>query len=167
MTVRRRVLSRKSNAEERLPVNVELWAAAMLAGFWWVSAMSTRRWWLEFASVHGARLEAKVREACPGCRPGFMYATGKLPPLPFIEEPPPEHTAARQFVTIDGERLYWCAPSGDRVWLRCQAEHLRDAGEIDGREWRDYLRWRDEGFPARYRISGGNRTIVGLRHLCN
>jgi hypothetical protein len=28
------------------------------------------------------------------------------------------------------------------------------------------VRWRDEGFPARYRLSGGNRTIIGLHHVC-
>jgi hypothetical protein len=128
--------------------------------------MDTRRFWEGIEHTHGQAIRDKVREATPGCRPGFMYAAGRLPPLPLIEEPPPTHKAAHEFVTIDGERFWYCRPFAGRAWLPCQAEHLRELGEIDGREWRDYVRWRDEGFPARYRLSGGNRTIIGLHHVC-
>lgn len=129
--------------------------------------MKSRRFWEGLAYVHGPAIIDKVRAATPGCRAGFLYLAGRLPPLPLLEEPPAGHVAARQFVEVDGERVWWCDLSGDsRPWLPCQAEYLRGAGEVDGREWRDYLRWRDEGYPARYRLSGGNRTVIGLHHVC-
>lgn len=150
-----------------LPVCHEVPAAGYLRPWWRLPEMTTRRFWEGIAHTHGAVILEKTREATPGCRPGFMYATGRLPPLPLIEQPPPEHTAAGQHIDIDGERFWYCRPLPGREWLPSQAEHLRDAGEVDGREWRDYTRWRDEGYPARYRISGGNRTVVGLHHLCH
>jgi hypothetical protein len=165
MTRRAAVIQRRAGTGP-LPVNHEVPAAGYLRPWWPAPGMDTRRFWEGIAYTHGRAILQQTREATPGCRPGFMYATGRLPPLPLIEEPPPEHTAAREHITIEGERFWYCRPWGDRAWLPCQAEHLRDAGEVDGREWRDYMRWRDEGFPARYRIGGGNRTIVGLHHLC-
>lgn len=150
-----------------LPVFHEMPAAGYLRPWLRSPEMSTRRFWEGIAHSHGQMILEKVREATPGCRPGFMYATGRLPPLPLIEEPPPDHAVAREFITIDGERYWHCRPFDGIAWLPCQAEHLRDAGEIDGREWRDFIRWRDAGFPERYRLSGGNRTIVGLHHLCH
>lgn len=149
MTVRRRTLSRKATTEERLPVNVELWASAMVAGFWWVEAMGRRRWWQDFASVHGARLEAKVRQACPGTRPGWWYASGRLPPVPMLEcEPEPSSSWYRKHVVIDGVK-HWRLGRG---WQVCQAEHLRTLGELDGLELRRYQVWRRRGFPREYRV---------------
>jgi hypothetical protein len=165
MTRRAAVIQRRASSGP-LPVNHEVPAAGYLRPWWRSPGMDTRRFWESLAHTHGAEIIAKTREATPGCRPGFMYAIGRVPPLPLIREPHPEHVAARQYVEIDGARFWWCSPSAGREWLPCQAEHLRAAGEIDGQEWRDFLRWRDEGFPARYRLAGGNRTIIGLHHLC-
>jgi hypothetical protein len=166
MTRRAALIHRRASSGP-LSVWTEIPAAQYLRPWLRFPEMSTQRFWESIAYTHGAEIIGKVREAAPGTRPGFMYAAGRLPPLPFIEEPPAGHPAASQYVAIDGVRLHWSAPCGDRPWLRCQAEHLRDVGEVDGREWIDYTRWRDEGFPARYRISGGNRTVVGLHHLCH
>jgi hypothetical protein len=165
MTRRAAVIARRAGSGP-LPVSHEVPAAGYVRPWWRVVGMNTRRFWESIEHTHGPAIRDKVREATPGCRPGFMYGAGRLPPLPLIEEPPPTHAASTEYIDIDGVRYWYCRSYGDHEWLPCQAEHLRAAGEIDGREWRDYLRWRDEGFPARYRLAGGNRTIIGLHHLC-
>lgn len=166
MTRRGAAIKRRADSGP-LSVFFEVPAAGYLRPWLFLSAMETRRFWEGIAHTHGAAIADKVRQAMPGCRAGVLYLSGRLPPLPLLEEPPEWHVAARQFVDVDGERLWWCGPSPDgRVWLPCQAEHLRGIGEVDGREWREYVRWRDEGYPARYQLSGGNRTTIALHHLC-
>jgi hypothetical protein len=49
-------------------------------------------------------------------------------------------------IDVDGVRHWFVG----EPWQRCQAEHLRELGEIDGAEWRRFTRWRDAGLPLRY-----------------
>jgi hypothetical protein len=164
MTVRRRVLSRKASAHERLCVSVELWSASMLAGFWWLPPMSTRRWWQDFAAVNGARVEAKVREACPGTRPGWWYACGRLPPVPLLEGEPDRMSGwYRQHVVIDGVK-HWRLGEG---WQVRQADHLQALGELDGEELRRHRAWRRRGFPIEYRLDKfPDRPVGWFVHGC-
>lgn len=166
MTRRVAIIARRAGTGP-LSVFHEAPAAGYLRPWLRLPAMRTRRFWESIEHTHGATIRDKVREATPGCRPGFMYGAGRLPPLPLIEEPPPTHTSASEYIDIDGTRYWYCHYYGEREWVPCQAEHLRAAGEIDGREWRDYLRWRDEGFPSRYQLGGGNPGVTILHHMCH
>lgn len=165
MTRRAAVIPRRA-ASGPLSVFHESPAAGYLRPWLPVPGMNTRRFWQSIEHTHGVEIRDKVRQATPGCRPGFMYGAGRLPPLPLIEEPPPAHKAAGEYIDIDGVRYWYCRPYWHHASVPCQAEHLRELGEIDGREWRDYTRWRDDDFPARYRLSGGNRNVIGLHHMC-
>ncbi len=153
MTLRRRVLARRGGADEALSVNVELWAASMLAGFWLTAEMRSVRWWQSWAMQHGERIEAKVRRSCPGTRPGWWYAVRRLPPVPLLDEPPGEQTGwYRWHVDIGGVRHWRLGERHDGGrWQACQADHLRSLGELDGAELRRYRSWRRAGFPCEYR----------------
>jgi len=164
VTLRRRVLARRTSGSASLSVNVELWAATMLAGFWFPAEMRSRRWWQAFAMDHGARVEAKVRAAAPGTRPGWWYAVGKLPPVPLLEDEPDRASSWwRRHVEIDGVR-HWRL---GREWQVCQADHLRHLGELDGEELRRYRAWRRAGFPVTYRTDRHpDRSLGYFVHGC-
>lgn len=164
MTLRRRVLSRRAGLDQPLEVNLELAAAAMLSPFWWEAEWNERRWWQGWALMFGERVEAKVRQACPGCRPGWWYAAGRVPPVPMLgEEPGPETLLARDCVTVGGVR-HWRL---GREWQVCQAEHLRQIGEVDGAEWTRYRAWKRAGFPCDYRLDEWPHESAGyFVHLC-
>ncbi|MFM8496574.1 MAG: hypothetical protein ACKOEM_13790, partial [Planctomycetia bacterium] len=123
-----------------------------------------RRFWASIGNAHGSRIDSKVREACPGCRPGYRYALGEFPPVPLVKPLPADHIGQREHLDVDGTR-HWFVGS---PWQRCQADHLRDLGEIDGAEWQRYRRWRDAGFPARYVPDDcpDDRPMT-LTHLCH
>jgi len=147
----RRVTIRRRAISPTLTVNEELAAAGYCRAFWHEPGSSTRSYWESLAYVHGERLRGKVRAAAPGTRPGFDYATGRYPPLPLLAGPPPDDSAwAREHLDVDGLRLWQCHGLDGVRFVRSQPEHLRELGEIDGREWRDYLAWRRAGYPARY-----------------
>jgi len=148
MTRRISTIQRRTSADHTLELYVEIAAAGMLwswSGFR-TGEWETRRFWAAIASAHGERIDAKVRETMPGCRPGYRYALGELPPLPLVKPLPPDHISQREHLDVDGVR-HWFA---GEPWQRCQAEHLRELGEIDGAEWRRFTRWRDAGLPLRY-----------------
>lgn len=163
--MRRRII-RKSTTAERLELPVEMAAAGMLwtwSGFR-TAEWATRRFWAGIGHLFGEKIDNKVREAFPGCRPGWRYAVGEYPPVPLVTPLPPEHLGNREHLDIDGVR-HWHV---GEPWQRCQAEHLRELGEIDGREWRAYTRWRDDGFPARYVLDDDTpgRACDCIAHLC-
>jgi hypothetical protein len=165
VTLRRRVLSRRAGLDQPLEVNVELAAASMLSPMWWDVAWNDRRWWEGWSLVFGARVEAKVRRVMPGCRPGWWYAVGRVPPVPLLgPEPPAETMLARDAVTIGGVR-HWRLGEG---WQVCQAEHLRAIGEVDGAEWTRYRAWKRAGFPCdEYRLDEfPDRPGGYMVHLC-
>lgn len=164
--MRRRII-RKSTSAERLDAPTEIAAAGMLwtwSGFR-EAEWHTRRFWAGIGHVFGARIDAKVRQAMPGCRPGWRYACGAYPPVPLVETLPSDHMGQRDQIDIDGTRHWFVGPP----WQRCQAEHLRDVGEIDGAEWRRYVAWRDAGFPPRYVLDEDDTgTLCGaVEHLCH
>jgi hypothetical protein len=162
MTRRRAVLHKRTDAAT-LCVNEEVTAAGMLYGWIVAGEMHSRRWWQGFAAIYGDRVEAKVREHLPGTRPGFAYAIGRLPPVPLIEEPPEWHLDSRCFIDIDGDRFWYAGPR----FQRCQAEHLKSIGELDGAELKRYRAWRDHGFPVAYPLEGHAGSPCGwIHHGC-
>ena len=167
MTRRRNTIAKRCT-HEAMSVNVELAAAGYLHGFWRDPGMETRRYWHGIALTHGERIRAKVREATPGCRPGFDYAIGTYPPLPLIgDPPPPERQASRYFIDIDGIRFWYCGRSYDgHHWQPSQADYLRSIGEVDGAEWKRYLAWERTGYEARYVLDGAAHRATNLAHLC-
>ncbi len=130
--------------------------------------METRGYWQGIALAHGDRITLKVREATPGCRPGFAYAIGTYPPIPLLGDPPPnEHTASQKFIDIDGVRFWYCGYFCDLYrWQPSQADYLRSIGEVDGAEWRRYLAWKRAGYSRQYVLDGAQHMTVGLMHLC-
>jgi hypothetical protein len=88
---------------------------------------------------------------------------GEFPPLPLVKALPPNHLAHRDHLMVDGVKHWHIG----EPWQRCQAEHLRELGEIDGAEWRRFTRWRDSGFEKRYLPdeSPDDRPMT-LVHLC-
>jgi hypothetical protein len=165
MTRRISTIQRRTTADHTLELYVEIAAAGMLwswSGFR-TGEWETRRFWAAIASAHGERIDAKVREAMPGCRPGYRYALGELPPLPLVKPLPPNHLAHRDHLDVDGVRHWFVG----EPWQRCQAEHLRELGEIDGAEWKRFTRWRDAGFTPRYvpDESPDDRPMTPV-HLC-
>jgi hypothetical protein len=171
MTKRRTAIPKRI-AHGPLGVSVERAAAGYLFGFWREQGMGTRAYWQAIANTHGDQITAKVREACPGTRPGFLYAIGTYPPVPLLgDPPPPEHKASREFIDIDdghGEvtRFWYCGKDSFYVWQECQACHLRDLGEVDGAEWKRFLAWRRKGFEPRYVLDGAQHRKCSLHHLC-
>jgi len=161
--MRRRIIARRG-VEAVLPLNEEIIAAGMLRGFWHEEQHGSRSWWASVKHVHGARITAKVRAAMPGCRPGFEYAVGTYPPLPLVDAIPDDHLARRSHVEIDGVMHWYCGGP----WQRCQADHLRELGEVDGGEWSRFVRWRDAGFPADYRCDDDptGAPMDVLLHCC-
>lgn len=166
MTRRTSIISRRHSATFVLPLYVEIAAAGVL---WSWSGFRSPEWsepryWAGIKQTHGGRITDKVREAMPGCRPGFDYALGVYPPVPLVEAIPAGHMAEREHLDVAGVRHWFVG----EPWQRCQAEHLRDAGVLDGREWIDYTRWRDAGFPARYVPDEcDSRLPIGcIAHLC-
>jgi len=165
MTRRGSTIRRRAGAEQELCIGTEMAAAGMLWGWFRTAEWSTRRFWASIGSGYGERIDTKVREALPGCRPGYRYALGEYPPLPLLEEIPADHLAQREQLVIEGTR-HWHV---GEPWQKCQADHLRDLGEIDGAEWRRYLRWRDAGYPAQYVCDADptkDRPTKCIAHLC-
>ena len=87
MTRRAALIHRRASSGP-LSVWTEIPAAQYLRPWLRFPEMSTQRFWESIAYTHGAEIIGKVREAAPGTRPGFMYAAGRLPPLPFIDATP-------------------------------------------------------------------------------
>jgi hypothetical protein len=165
MTRRRSIIAKRSAAGP-LDVNVEMAAAGYLHGFWHDNGMETRGYWQSIALAHGERITAKVREATPGCRPGFAYAIGTYPQIPLLADPPPpEHKAAQEFIDIDGVRFWYCWHFS-HCWLPSQADYLRSIGEVDGAEWRRYLAWKRSRYAGEYVLDGAQHMTVGLMHMC-
>lgn len=164
---KRRSLIRKRGDSIRLCPNVELWAAGYFGGFWREPDMDRRQYWEAVAEHYGAAISDKLRAAAPGCRPGYQYAIGILPPIPLLAGPPPaDHTAAREFIAIDGVAFWYAGPTVFHTWLKCQAEHLREIGEVDGAEWRHYQAWKRTGFEPGYLLEEGPSRPVHLNHVC-
>jgi len=164
MTRRIVPLRRRATASEQLCIGVEMAAAGYLFGWLATAEWHSRRFWAAIAHSHGDRIIEKVRVAFPGCRPGFQYAIGMYPPIPILKPLPPTHLNNREKITIEGvEHWYVGEP-----WQKCQAEHLRDIGELDGGEWRRYLAWKREGFTPRYvpDASPDDRPMKCIAHLC-
>jgi len=162
MTRRIATLRKRSAAATLDPID-EVAAAGMLHSWLTTPEMQSRRWWQGLAVMHGSRIEAKVREHLPGTRPGFAYAIGRIPPVPLIKEPPEWHLDSRAFVEIDGDRFWYAGPQ----FQRCQAEHLKAIGELDGTELRRYRAWRDRGFRVAYPLdSDPNRPCGWIHHGC-
>jgi len=166
MTKRRSTIPKRSGAGA-LSVNVEMAAAGYLHGFWREQGMESRRYWQGIAHSHSERILEKLREAAPGTRPGFEYAIGKYPPLPLIGDPPPhDYKCVDDYIEIDGVRFWYCGSLSGTKYLKCQAKHLRDLGELDGAEWASYLAWRRTGYEARYVLDGASHKATGLMHMC-
>jgi hypothetical protein len=165
VTRRIATIQRRTSADEAIPLYVEIAAAGMLwswSGFR-TGEWATRRFWAAIASAHGERIDAKVREAMPGCRPGYRFALGEFPPLPLVKPLPPDHIGQREHLDVDGVR-HWHV---GEPWQRCQAEHLREVGEVDGKEWRRFTRWRDAGLPLRYVTDESpDQTPTIVAHCC-
>lgn len=163
MTLRRSNIARRTSVDDVLCIGTEIAAAGMLWGWFRTEEWSTRRFWSGIARSHGQKIDAKVREACPGCRPGYRYALGEFPPLPLVKPLPANHLGHRECLTVDGVK-HWHV---GEPWQRCQAEHLRELGEVDGAEWVRFTRWRDKGFPPGYvpDASPDDRPMT-LVHCC-
>ena len=163
MTRRNASIRRRTSSGATLCIGTEIAAAGMLWGWFKTEEWETRRFWASVAHAHGDRIDAKVREAMPGCRPGYRYALGEFPPVPFVKELPANHLGHREHLDVDGVRHWFVG----QPWQRCQAEHLRELGVVDGAEWRRFTRWRDAGFPPRYvpDESPDDRPMT-LVHLC-
>lgn len=163
MTRRRATIHRRVSSVESLDIITEVAAAGALWSWITAAEWTTGRFWVGLKQTHGPRLDAKVHEACPGCRAGYRYAVGEFPPVPLLKALPPEHLGNRDHLDVDGVRHWFIG----EPWQRCQAEHLRDAGEVDGAEWRRYVRWRDAGFPPRYVPDQSvDDRPMRLVHLC-
>lgn len=164
MTRRRASIARRIAAGESLDIFTEVAAAGMLWS--WVKdvAWEVGRFWLAVKHAYGERIDSKLLEACPGCRPGYRYALGEFPPVPLVKPLPPEHINQREHLIVDGVK-HWHV---GQPWQQCQAEHLRAIGELDGSEWKRYVRWREEGYPPRYVLeqSPDGRPMVALAHCC-
>lgn len=167
MTKARKTIPRRAT-EGPLGVNAEMTAAGYMNGFWREPGSESRSFWASIAHTHGDRIRDKVREAMPGCRPGFEYATGKYPPIPLISDPPPPaDKAATYFIDIDGVRFWYCGRfSSMNRWQPSQADYLRSIGEVDGDEWKRYLAWKRTRFESRYVLDGANHRASTLAHLC-
>lgn len=150
MTLRRTPIRRRA-ISSTLSANEELAAAGYVRGFWHELGSSTRGYWEGLAHVHGERIRQKVRAAAPGTRPGLDYATGRYPPIPLLAGPPPaESIWAREYLDVDGLRLWYCHGLDGLRFVQSQPEHLRGIGELDGQEWQRYLAWKRSGYAPRY-----------------
>lgn len=167
MTKRRNVIAKRCHAGT-LDVNTEFAAAGYLHGFWREPGMETRSYWQSIEIAHGDRITEKVREAMPGCRPGFAYAIGTYPPLPLLgDPPPPEHMASSEYIDIEGTRFWHCGRFSTRhCWIPSQADFLRSIGEVDGHEWRRYLAWKRSGYEPRYILDGASHQPFNPAHMC-
>jgi hypothetical protein len=163
MTRRASTIRRRTSADQSLCIGTELAAAGMFWGWFRTEEWSTQRFWAAIANAHGERIDAKLREAAPGCRAGYRYLMGEFPQVPFVKELPANHIDQRDYLTVEGTR-YWYA---GYPFQKCQAQHLRELGVLDGAEWRRFVRWRDAGFPKRYvpDESPDDRPMT-LTHLC-
>ena len=163
MTRRRSMIARRLAVGESLDIITEVAAAGMLWSWIKDAAWQSSRVWAAFKQAHGSRIDGKVREAMPGCRPGYRYALGEFPPVSLVKALPTNHLNNREHLVVDGVQHWHVGPP----WQRCQAEHLRGLGEIDGAEWQRYVRWRDAGFPPRYVCDESpDERPMSLAHLC-
>jgi hypothetical protein len=163
MTRRRASIPLRTAVGSALCIGTEIAAAGMFWGWFRTEEWSTRRFWAAIASAHGERIDAKLRDAAPGCRAGYRYLMGEFPQPPFVKELPANHIDQRDYLNVEGTR-YWYV---GHPFQKCQAQHLRELGVLDGAEWRRFLRWRDAGFPKRYvpDESPDDRPMT-LTHLC-
>lgn len=163
MTRRNATIPRRTAGDDVLCIGTEIAAAGMLWGWFGTDEWKTRRFWATVASAHGERIDTKVRDALPGCRPGYRYALGEFPPVPLVKQLPPTHLGHREHLTVDGVKHWHIG----EPWQKCQATHLRDLGELDGAEWRRFVRWRDAGFPPQYvPEESANGNPMTLVHCC-
>lgn len=155
----------RRTTREQIEQMVEIAAAGMLQAYFRMPGEETANYWRGVKLAHGDLIANKVREAMPGCRPGYDYALGIYPPLPLVREIPANYLAQREHIDIDGTRHWFCGGP----WQRCQAEHLRDLGEVDGAEWKRYLAWKRSGFQPRYHTEEDPiGTPCGIiRHCCH
>jgi len=101
-----------------------------------------------------------------------------FPPLPLVEPIPAQLLASREQLTVEGGQHWYCGGP----WQRCQPEHLRELGEVDGNEWQRFMRWRDAGFPSTYFTDDDStstpvdivpafkrdlRAVRGIERLCS
>jgi hypothetical protein len=161
---RRNATIRRRATRENLESMVEIAAAGMLRCFFQMPGEDTRSYWHGVKLAHGDIITAKVLKHMPGCRPGFDYALGVYPPLPLVKEIPENNLRLRDHIDIDGDR-HWFVGS---PWQRCQAEHLREIGEVDGAEWIRYLKWKRSGFESTYRTEDDRlgRPVRIIRLFC-
>jgi hypothetical protein len=163
MTRRRASIPLRTAVGSTLCIGTEIAAAGMLWGWFKSDEWQTRRFWAAVAHAHGPRIDAKVAAAMPGCRPGYRYALGEFPPLPLVKPLPADHINQREHLVVDGVKHWHCG----YPFQKCQAEHLRELGVVDGAEWRRFVRWRDKGFPPGYvpDESPDDRPMT-LEHCC-
>jgi len=148
-----------------LDICTETAAAGMLSTILYpLPEWHTRRFWVSIGRRYGERINEKVAQAMPGCRAGWRYAIGDFPPVPMIKQLPANHMAERDQIVIEGVVYRWVG----QPWQKCQAQHLKDLGEIDGQEWSRYLAWRDAGYPAAYVLDDDplGRPANFVAHLC-
>lgn len=163
MTRRRSTIARRSSATEKLCIGIEMAAAGMFWGWFRTDAWQTKKFWAGVGHAYGEKINAKVRDAMPGCRPGYRWALGEWPPLPLVKELPENHIAQREHLVIDGVKHWYCG----QPWQKCQATYLRELGVVDGAEWRRFTRWRDKGFSPMYVPEArGDGSPMTLTHLC-
>lgn len=146
MTLRASKIRRRAGADT-LSLTAEMAAAGLLFGFLPDPGMGERRYWHAIAATHGPGIDAKVAAELPGTRPGYRYALGEFPPVPLLGEPPAAGVRWWQAIDIEGVRFWKLG----RRWQMSQAEHLREIGEVDGKEWKRFTAWRDRGFEHGYR----------------
>lgn len=163
MTLRVSPIRRRVKAGN-LDFMTEVAAAGMLTCFFTMPGEETANYWRGIKQAHGAEITAKVREAMPGCRPGFDYALSVYPPLPLVKPIPDDHLANREHLDIEGVRHWYCGGP----WQMSQAEHLKAIGEVDGAEWLRYLAWKRSGFAPRYRTQDDpvGKPCGIIRHCC-
>ena len=162
---RPRSLIRRRDSVDTLCIGTEIAAAGMLWGWFRTEEWSTKRFWAAVAHAHGPSIDAKVAAAMPGCRPGYRYALGEFPPLPLVKPLPADHINQREHLVVDGVKHWHCG----YPYQKCQAEHLREIGEVDGAEWRRHLAWKRAGFPATYTPDDSRlgRPCGTIRHCCH
>jgi hypothetical protein len=160
-----RRIRKQSTATETLDICTEMAAAGMLFGL--LPALPewhTSRFWAGIGRRYGERINSKLAEAMPGCRAGWRYAVGEFPPVPLIKPLPANHLGHREQIVIDGTTHWYVG----QPWQKCQAQHLKDLGEIDGREWQAYLAWRRAGYRSGYVLDEDmtGQPIGCIAHLC-
>ena len=145
-------ISKRTDECEALDPLVEDAAVNLGGGFMRPTGGDTARYWRAFAATaHAQTIRKKFRDCVPGCRAGFEYWSGLLPPIPLLAGEPTNHMSERDFLLVDGVKHWHCGSP----WQMCQAEHLRAIGEVDAGEWQRFLKWKKSGFKNSYQFEGG------------